>query len=78
MASLAAALVTFFKGTQALRDLFQMTVTLYYAAEEAADNREMSEIDQERDALVAALKQPGMTDAQRNLLRRKLIALSRR
>jgi hypothetical protein len=78
MGQLAAFLVTVFKGSQALRDLFQETVRLYYAAEEAADTREMSEIDKQRDALAAALKQPGMTDAQRNTIRRQLIALSRR
>ena len=78
MGALAAALVTFFKGTQALRDLFQMTVTLYFSLDAAADTREMSEIDQKRDALAAALKQPGMSDAQRNTIRRELIALSRR
>lgn len=75
LATWAAALVTFFKGTQALRDIFELAVTQYYAHEESADQDAMNEIEQKRMALVSAMKQVGITDAERRTLRRMLIDL---
>lgn len=75
--SWAALLVTFFKGTQALRDIYEQSVVLYYAIENRNDQNAQTEIQEEREAIVAALKQPGMTDANRNVLRKRLIALSK-
>lgn len=74
----AALLVTFFKGSQALRDIYEQSVLLYYAAEEAADQSQSDKIKEEREAIAAALKQPGMSDANRRVLVGKLIDLSRR
>lgn len=73
----AALLVTFFKGTQALRDIYERSVVLFYAVEGQNDQNQTNEIQEEREAIVASLKQPGMTDANRNALRKRLIALSR-
>lgn len=74
----AALIVTIFKGSQALRDIFDRAVILYYSEEQRQDQNETSEIQAEREALAAALSQPGMTDENRRILRKKLIALSRR
>jgi hypothetical protein len=73
----AALIVTIFKGSQALRDIYLKSVDLWFAHERAADQDQSIEIQEEREAIVAALKQPGMTDANRRSLRRRLIALSR-
>lgn len=74
----ATLIVTFFKGTQALRDIFEKSVVLFYAYENQNDENAQTDIQQEREAIVASLKQPtGLTDANRNILRKRLIALSR-
>jgi hypothetical protein len=73
----AALLVTFFKGSQALRDIYEKSVILFYAEEQRNDENNSNEIQEEREAIVASLKQPGLTDANRNSLRKRLIALSR-
>lgn len=73
----AALLVGFFKSTQALRDIYAQSVVLFYAIENQNDQNATNDIQEEREAIVASLKQPGLTDANRNSLRKRLIALSR-
>ena len=73
----AALLVTIFKGTQALRDIYEKSVILYYAEENRKDENRNAEIEEERAGIASALKQPGMTDENRRALRKRLIALSR-
>jgi len=73
----ATLLVTIFKGSQAMRDIFEKAVVLFYAQENRNDQNASNEIQQEREAIVASMKQPGLTDANRNSLRKRLIALSR-
>lgn len=73
----AAMIVTLAKGVKAFRDIYEESVVLYYANENRTDQNAQSEIQEEREAIVASLKQPGMTDANRNILRKRLIALSR-
>lgn len=73
----ATLLVTIFKGSQALRDIYERSVVLYYADQQRRDDGQMTEIEEEREAIAASLKQPGLSDANRNSLRRRLIALSR-
>jgi hypothetical protein len=75
--NIAALLVTIFKGSQALRDIFEGAVDLWYAEENRQDQNQMNWINQEREGILAALKQPGMTDENRRALRKRLIALSR-
>lgn len=73
----ATLLVTFFKGSQALRDIYEKSVVLYYGLEERQDQNQQTEIQEEREAIVAALKQPGMTDVQKRALYKRLIHLSK-
>lgn len=76
--SWAALIVTIFKGSQAMRDIYEQSVVLFYAEEGRRDQNSSIEIQEEREAIVASLKQPGMSDANRNALRKRLIALSRK
>lgn len=73
----ASLLVTIFKGSQALRDIYEQSVTLWYAEENRQDQNRTAWIEEERSAISAALKQPGLTDENRRALRKRLIALSR-
>lgn len=73
----AALIVTVFKGSQALRDIYEKSVVLFYAEENRQDQNTSNEIQEEREAIVASLQQPGMSDANRNALRKRLISLSR-
>jgi hypothetical protein len=76
MEAVAAAIVAFVKAIPAIDRIYQRSVALYYAAEEARDHDHMSEIEQERDMLLATIQQPGITDAQKRVARKRLIALS--
>jgi hypothetical protein len=74
---IASAIVAIAKAFPAARAIFEQSVSLFYAYEAHEDQNQQTEIQEERDAIVAALKQPGMTDANRRVLRKRLIALSR-
>lgn len=73
----AALIVTIFKGSQALRDIYERSVVLYYGLKEARDQNQQTETQEEREAIVAALKQPGLTDVQKRALYKRLITLSK-
>ncbi|MBA3756780.1 MAG: hypothetical protein H0X02_11365 [Nitrosomonas sp.] len=73
----AAAIVTFFKGSVALRDIFEKAVVLFYAEQDRRDQNQTDDVQKEREALTAALSQPGMTDANRRILLKRLMALHR-
>lgn len=73
----ATLLVSIAKAVPAAKTIFLQSVDLYFAYEQSADDRETTQISEERDGIVAALKQPGMSDENRRALRRRLITLSR-
>lgn len=77
MSAIAAAIVAVVKALPAARDIYLRTVDLYFAEEERKDQNRSADIDEERSAIAAALKQPGMTDENRRILRKRLIALSK-
>ncbi len=70
-------IVTLAKGVKAFRDIYEKSVALYYSNENRQDQDASSEIQEEKDAIVASLKQPGLSDAQKRTFRKRLIALSR-
>lgn len=77
VSAIAGGLVAIAKAVPAARAILNQVVAQYYAVEEGRDQTQMNEVDQERDAIVASLKQPGLTDVQKRALYKRLIALSR-
>lgn len=77
IAAIAGGIVAIAKALPAARAIVDQVVVLYYSNQQRQDDSHMTEIEEEREAIVSSLKQPGMTDANRNALRRRLIALSR-
>jgi hypothetical protein len=73
----ATLIVSIAKAVPAAKKIYLQSVDLFFAYEQSSDDRETNEISEERDGIVAALQQPGMSDANRRALRRRLIALSR-
>ena len=76
MSAIAAFIVAVAKAIPAAQKIYEQSVALYYANEEGRDQDNMTEIDRERDMLVATMKQPGITDAQKRTARKRLIALA--
>lgn len=77
MGAIVASIVAIAKAVPAARAIFEQAVALYYASEASQDEGHMNEVDLERDALAASLKQPGLTDVQKRSLYKRLIALVR-
>jgi hypothetical protein len=73
----ATLIVSLAKAIPAIQKIFESSVELYYAEENREDENHTAEINQEREAIAASLKQPGLTDENRRALRKRLIALSR-
>lgn len=74
----AALLVSLAKTIPAFRDIYETSVALFYANEESQDQNQMNEIQIEREAIVASLKSGGLSDVQKRIFRKRLIALSGR
>lgn len=74
---IAATIVALAKAIPAARDIYLRSVDLYFSMEEGKDQNQMSDVEAERSAIAAALKQIGMTDENRRVLRKRLIVLSR-
>lgn len=77
MGAIAAFIVSIAKAIPAARDIFEQSVALYYAEENRQDENRNADIEEERSAIAASLKQPGLTDENRRALRKRLISLSR-
>jgi transcriptional regulator of NAD metabolism len=77
MEAVAAAIVAFVKAIPAVDRIYQRSVSLYYAAQEAQDQGEVAEIQKERRAIVDALNQPGLKDETIRFYRRRLATLGR-
>lgn len=76
MGGIASLIVAVAKAIPAARKIYEQSVALYYANEEGQDQSQMNEVAAERDMLMATLAQPGVTDAQKRVARKRLIALS--
>jgi len=72
-----ATLLAIFKAIPALQKIFEEAVELYYKELAARDQDRVVQTQKEREALVAALKQPGLNDENRRILRRRLYDLHR-
>jgi hypothetical protein len=68
----AAAILAVIKAVPAFRDIFIQVVDLYNAAMDAAAEAQSIKVQREREATVAAMKQPGLSDEHRGVLRRRL------
>lgn len=73
----AALFLSIIKAVPAFRDIFVKAIDLYYEQINAADTSNMSRIAKKRDALVSALKLPGLEDEKRNEIRRMLYDIAR-
>lgn len=76
IAAIASGIVAIAKAIPAGKAIIAMVVTQFYAVEETQDHDRMTEVQKERDMLLATIEQPGITDAQKRTARKRLIALS--
>jgi hypothetical protein len=77
MGAIVTFIVSVAKAVPAARAIFEQSVALYYANEQHQDDNHTDDVREEREALVASLKQPGLTDANKRALYKRLIALMR-
>ena len=75
MASFLAGLVAAFKGVQALRDLTEQFVSLWLLYQEHKDDVIIDKHRAVRAGLLAALKQPGLSNEERRAIRQHLFDL---
>ena len=75
MTNFVTILVTIFKGAQALRDIGDMFTQYWLLYQENQDDVIINKAREVRSGLLAALKQPGMTNAERRAIRAHLFDL---
>ena len=68
-------LVAAMKGVVALRDLADTFVSMWLLYQESAEDRIIDKHREVRAGLLAALKQPGMSNAERRAIRQHLFDL---
>lgn len=76
--NIAAFLLAFMKALPAAEKIFFEVQELYWKQQEAADNNRADRKKAERDALIAGMLRPGVTDDELKDLRRALYDLNRR
>ena len=74
----AAFIVSLIKTIPLLHDVFMKVAELYYMQMDAKDEANASKAGMERDKIIAELRKKGITDEERNKLRKDLYSLSRR
>lgn len=72
-----AAFLALLKAIPPLYKMFQEAVDIYYDEMAAREERDVSERGRQRDALLAAIKRPGLSHEERDTIRRMLYALRR-
>lgn len=77
VASAAALILVIMKAIPAARDIFLAVQDAFYLAMDTAAENQSVRVLREREATVAAMKAPGLTDEQRATLRRRLWELSK-
>jgi len=75
MTAFLAGLVSAFKAVQALRDIGDMFTQFWLLYQENQDDVIIDKHREVRAGLLAALKQPGMTNAERRAIRAHLFDL---
>ena len=76
-ASVVPAILAVIKAVPAARDIFIQVVDLYNAELDRRSEEASIKVMREREATVAAMKQPGLSDENRAVLRRRLWDLGR-
>ena len=75
--STVAFILSIIKAIPAIESIFKSLVALYYEQVDAAYDSRVSANQKKREAIVAALQKEGLTDENRDNLRRMLYDLSR-
>lgn len=75
MTNFVAILVTIFKGAQALRDIGDMFTQAWLLYQENQDDVIIDKAREVRSGLLAALKQPGLSNVDRRAIRQHLFDL---
>ena len=72
-----AFILSIIKAIPAIESIFKSLVSLYYEQIDAAYDSRVSANQKKREAIVAALQKEGLTDENRDNLRRLLYDISR-
>jgi hypothetical protein len=75
--STVAFILSIIKAIPAIESIFKSLVALYYEQVDAAYDSHVSANQKKREAIIAALQKEGLTDENRDNLRRMLYDLSR-
>jgi hypothetical protein len=77
MIELATLVLAVLKAVPSIEKIFVKTIELYYAQIEVADQNSVNKNAKKRDALLASLHLQGLSDDQKNQIRRMLYDISR-
>lgn len=77
MEAIAAFIIALIKALPAAEKIFQRSVDLYFAQQEAAEHERYQKKKATRDAIIAAMTRQGVTDEELKELRRSLYDLNR-
>ena len=72
-----ALILSIIKAIPTLEAIFKQVINLYYQQIDATYNEHVSANQKKREAIIAALQKEGLTDENRDNLRRMLYDLSR-
>ena len=72
-----ALILSIIKAIPTLEAIFKQAINLYYQQIDATYNEHVSANQKKREAIIAALQKEGLTDENRDNLRRMLYDLSR-
>jgi hypothetical protein len=75
--TVAAFVLAILKAIPATQKIFEQVIDLYYASQSAADHTRYAKKKAHRDAIIAAMKRPEVTDDELKDLRRALYDLNR-
>lgn len=78
MIEFATLILAFLKAIPSIERLYVKTIELYFAQIDVADQNSVNKNSKKRDALLASLKIQGLSDDQKNEIRRMLYDISRR
>lgn len=70
-----ALLLSVFKAVPAIWSIYQMTVDLYIKQMNEQDESNVNNVREKREALIASLTQPGLSNENRDRIRRILYSL---
>lgn len=70
-----AALVAAFKAVQALRDIVDQFTGLWLTYQEAQEDADLERKRKVRTAIISSMKQPGLSNEERAILRQHLFDL---